>query len=169
MLTTRSIVAAAQFADEDRVRILAQGRVERIRETCTVHADLALADQAQLALMDELDRILDREDVALDLGVDRIDNGSQSRGFPRASFTGHENKAARGRRELVQRFRHLELFERQALGGNASKYGADAIQMPKHVDAEASNIGNHVGKVGRVVLVELLDRLLRHDLEQLCT
>ena len=55
----------AQLAHQDDVRILAQGRVQRAERSWRVHADLALADEAVLALVHELDRILDGEDVAL--------------------------------------------------------------------------------------------------------
>ena len=157
----------AELADEDRVGVLAQGRVQGVREARAVNADLALAHEAQLALMHELDRVLDREDVALDLGVDRVDDGGQRRRFAGAGLAGDENEAARGRRELVQRLRHLQLVERQRLRRDASKHGADAVQMPEHVDAEARDVGDRVREVGGVVLVELLDRLLRHDAEQL--
>ncbi len=54
----------AQFADQHDVRIFAQGRMQRLGKTRAVQADLALADQAVLARMHELDRVLDREDVA---------------------------------------------------------------------------------------------------------
>ena len=38
--------------------------MQGIREGRAVHAHLALADEAELALVHELDRVLDREDVA---------------------------------------------------------------------------------------------------------
>ena len=91
----------------------------------------------------------------------------QGRRLSRAGLARDENEAARGGRELVQRFRHLELFERQALRRNASKHGADAVQVAEHVHAEACHVGDRVSEVGGIVLVELLDRLLGHDAEQL--
>ena len=55
----------AHLADQDDVRVLAQGRVQRLGEAAGVDADLALVDQAVLARVHELDRVLDRDDVAV--------------------------------------------------------------------------------------------------------
>jgi hypothetical protein len=117
--------------------------------------------------MHEFDRVLDRKDMAFELAIDCVDHGGQCRRLTRAGFAGHENQPASRRGELVQRSRHLQLFERQAFRWNASKHCTDAVQVSEHVDTETSDVGNEVRKVRRVVLVELLERLLRHDAEQL--
>jgi hypothetical protein len=53
----------AQLTDQDDVGILAHRRAQGLLEAAGVRADFALVDQAALVLMDELDRILDRDDV----------------------------------------------------------------------------------------------------------
>src|SRR5690606_40919824 len=65
---------------------------QRGRERHAVHADLPLADQAHLALVHELDRILDRDDVALEARVDSVDDRRERRGLARAGLAGHENQ-----------------------------------------------------------------------------
>ena len=69
----------AHFADDDDVRRLAergpQGGGERLR----VLADLALGDHALERLVHELDRILDRDDVAAGGAVDLVDDRRQRR------------------------------------------------------------------------------------------
>jgi hypothetical protein len=57
----------AHLAHEHHVGILAERVLEGIAERLRVAPDLALVDDATLVLVDELDRVLDREDVPLPL------------------------------------------------------------------------------------------------------
>jgi len=53
----------AELTDQDRVRVLAEGAAKRLAEALGVEADLALADDRAVVVVDDLDRILDRDDV----------------------------------------------------------------------------------------------------------
>ena len=53
----------AHLADQDHVRVLAQDAPQRALERHRVDADLALVDHRALVAVDELDRVLDRDDV----------------------------------------------------------------------------------------------------------
>ena len=53
----------AHFADEDDVRVFAQGRPQRPLETLGVGVDLALVDEALLVRVHELDGVFNRNDV----------------------------------------------------------------------------------------------------------
>jgi hypothetical protein len=53
----------SHLAYQDHVRILAQRGAQGGREAARVSAHLALVDQALLALVDHLDRVLERDDV----------------------------------------------------------------------------------------------------------
>ena len=55
----------AHLADEDHVGVLAQRALQRAGEGLGVRPDLALVDDALLVPVQELDRVLDREDVLL--------------------------------------------------------------------------------------------------------
>ena len=59
----RDRLEVAHLADEDHVGVLAQGGLEAEREALRVGAELALVDDAALVLVQELDRVLDRQDV----------------------------------------------------------------------------------------------------------
>ena len=107
-------LVVAQLADQDDVRILAQSRVQRGGEARGVHADLALADQAALALMHELDRILDGEDVPLHARVDVIDHRRERGRLARAGLAGHQDEPIVGAAHLPHRFRQLELHRASA-------------------------------------------------------
>jgi hypothetical protein len=53
----------AHLADEDDVRVLAQDAAQRALERVRVLPDLALVDDRRLVAVQELDRVLDRDDV----------------------------------------------------------------------------------------------------------
>ena len=53
----------AHLAEEDHVGVLAQRAAESLGEADRVRAELALVDDALLVLVQELDRVLDRDDV----------------------------------------------------------------------------------------------------------
>jgi hypothetical protein len=57
----------AHFADQHHVRVFTQRVLERVGERLGVRPHLALVDDAALVLVDELDRVFDREDVPLPL------------------------------------------------------------------------------------------------------
>ena len=59
----RDRLEVAHLADEDHVGVLAQRGLQAEREALRVGAELALVDDALLVLVQELDRVLDREDV----------------------------------------------------------------------------------------------------------
>ena len=69
----------AHLADEDDVRILAQRGAQRVAEAVGVAVHFALVHQAVLVLVDVLDRILDRQDVLVPLGVDLVQHRRQRR------------------------------------------------------------------------------------------
>ena len=69
----RDRLEVAHLADEDHVGVLAQRRAERLGEGRRVGADLALVDDAALVPVQELDRVLDREDVLVPGVVDVVE------------------------------------------------------------------------------------------------
>src|SRR5689334_4224460 len=64
----------AHLAHEDHVGVFAQCAAQRIGERERVRADLSLVDEAFLRVVHKLDRVLDRQDVALLVLVDMIDD-----------------------------------------------------------------------------------------------
>src|SRR3979409_557942 len=86
----------AQLADQDHVRVLAQGGVHCGCETRAVHPDLALADEAALSLVHELDRVFDGEDVPLHAAVDVVDHGRERGGLARTGLAGHQDQSVVG-------------------------------------------------------------------------
>ena len=60
----RDRLEVAHLADEDDVGVLAQHVLQRLGERVRVLPDLALVDDRALVVVQELDRVLDRHDVA---------------------------------------------------------------------------------------------------------
>ena len=58
-----SRLRVAELADQDRVGILAEHAPQRLGEALGVEPDLALVDDAVVVGMEDLDRVLDRDDV----------------------------------------------------------------------------------------------------------
>ena len=92
----------AHLADQDHVGVLAQRRTQTEREVGRIGADLALVDDRALVLVQELDRVLDREDVVLVLGVDHVEHRRQRRRLARAGRAGDQHEAARLGGQLAQ-------------------------------------------------------------------
>ena len=129
-----------------------------------MHADLPLADEAVLPLVDELDRVFHGEDVTLHAGVDVVDHGRERRRLARAGLSGHQDQPVVGAAHLPHRLGHLELIESERLGGDGAEHGAHAIQVSHDVDPEAPATLQRVGEIGAVLGLEALERRLGQDL-----
>ena len=68
-------------------------------EVLGVGADLAMVDDAVDAMVLELDRILDRDNVVPPVLVGIVDNRRQRRGLAATSSTGHQDEPFLGHRE----------------------------------------------------------------------
>jgi hypothetical protein len=132
--------------------------------SAAVMADFALADQAALAHVHELDGILDGEDVPLDAGVDVIDQRGERGRLARAGLAGDQNQALGMAAHLPHRLRQLQFIHRQRLGRDGAKHGAHAVQVTQHVDPEASPLTHGVREVGAFLGLEAIDGDLGHDL-----
>src|SRR6266550_3653810 len=91
----RRRLEVAHFAHQHDVRVLPQRVLQGGVEAHRVRPHLALVDDAQLVPVDELDRVLHRDDVALELLVDLVDHRRQGRALPRPGRAGHEHQAPR--------------------------------------------------------------------------
>ena len=137
----------AHLADQDHVGILSQGGAQAEGEVGRVGADLALVDDRVFVLVQELDRILDREDVVLALVVDHVDHRRQRRALARAGGAGDEDETARFGAELAQHLRHLERVQRRNVLRHQTEGCADRAALEEAVDAEASDVGDRVGEI----------------------
>ena len=75
----RDSLVVAHLTDQDDVWVLSHHVAQRFFVAVGVDSDLALVDDALLVLVQHLDRVFDRDDVALSRGVDVVDHRSQRR------------------------------------------------------------------------------------------
>jgi hypothetical protein len=159
----RDRLEVAHLADEDHVGVLAQRRAQGVRERRRVGPDLALVDDAALVPVQELDRVLDREDVLRPAAVDLVDDRCEGRRLTGACRPCYEHEAARLLREHVQRVRDAELLERLQLRWDEPESSADRLPLEVHVDAEAREPGDRVREVELTVQLEVLLLLTGED------
>ena len=129
-----------------------------------MNADLAVIHERLLALVNELDRVLDGEDVILPLEIREIHHRRECRGFSGTRRTGHEDHAFLQHREPLD-----HRWQPQFVGGenfvrNEPEDRADAVLLVEKICAEAREAGILVAEVHVARFLELLDLVFRRDL-----
>ena len=157
-----SCLRVAQLADQDRVGILAEHAAERLREVEGVEPDLTLVDDAIAIGMEDLDRILDRDDVLVPCAVDVVDHRREARRLPGACRTRDEDQAAVLVGEPTDAGRQAQLLETRDVARDDAERERDRAALPIDVDAEARQPVGGVRNVEVSGLVELLETL-RYD------
>ena len=153
----------AHLADQDHVGVLSQGGAQAEREVGRVGADLALVDDRAFVLVQELDRVLDREDVVLLLFVDHVEHRRQGRALARAGRAGDEDESARFGAEVAEHLRHAERVEAGDVLRHEAEGGADRAALEEAVDAEAGDVGDRVGEVELFAGLEALALVVVED------
>ena len=132
----RDRLQVTHFADQDHVRVLPQGAADGLRETRHVDADLALIDRRFLVVVVELDRILDRDDVVVDVLVDVVHQAGQRRALARTRRPGHQEQPAGPQHQLGHHVRQPQLLRRQHVVGNLPQHHRDLAALLEDRDAE---------------------------------
>jgi len=126
-------------------------------------------------LVEELDRVLDRDDVHRPAIVDVVDHRRERRRLTGARRAGHEDEATRLARELEEDLREAELRGRLDHPRHEAEGGGEAVALEIDVDAEAGDAGDGIREVdlpvdlepllllGREDAVEKVPRLLRRE------
>ncbi|MOA20624.1 hypothetical protein D3C78_1410780 [compost metagenome] len=99
--------------------------------------DFTLVDQAFLGVVDELDRVFHRQDVAVFGLVEVVDHGRQRGGLARAGRPGHQHQTAGLEGQVAKDLGCVELFQRQDLAGDGAEHGRRAALLVEGVDAKA--------------------------------
>ena len=160
----RDRLEVAHLAEEDHVGVLAERATQGVGEPGRVLPDLALVDDAALVMVQELDRILDRDDVVGARAVDLVDDRRERRRLARAGRAGDEHEAARLRRQLVQASAGRPSSSSELdVGGDRAERGREALALVVRVDAEAGEPADAVGEVELAVQLEMLLLLGRGD------
>ena len=117
--------------------------------------ELALNDLALFALVHELDRIFQADDVHLTRLVQVIDHRGERRRLAGSGGAGDEDHALMVVAELLDDRRQAEAIDRRHSEGNGAEGRADAGLFAKDVDAKAAAVGGDIGEVDVVALAQL--------------
>src|SRR5581483_3385183 len=98
---------------------------------------LALVDEAALVLVDELDRVLDRDDVLVAVPVDVVDHGAEGRRLAGARRPRDEDEPLREVAEVEDRPGEAELLRRDDLARDLPEDAARARAVAEEVASEA--------------------------------
>ncbi len=149
------------------VRVLAQRAAERLAERLGVEADLALVDDAALVRMEDLDRVLDRDDVLPPRPVHVVDHRGERRRLSRAGRAGDEDQAAVLLGELLDADRQAQLLEARHGLRDDAEGERDGAALAVRVDAEAGQVAVLVRDVEVARVVEVLKPLGRAGADDL--
>ena len=138
----------ADLTDEDDVGVLAEHALQRGVEVGGVGADLALVDDRALVGVQDLDRVLDRDDVPVVVVVDEVDHRAERRRLSRTGRTGDEDEPALVIGELADDGRQTERLERRDVALHAPQHETDRAALAHDVHAEAAEARHRVREVG---------------------
>src|SRR5690606_15940741 len=80
----------AHFADENHVRILTERTAKRFGERTRINIDLALRYERFFIFVKEFDRVLDRYDMAISIGIYLVHDRGKRRRFARTGRAGKQ-------------------------------------------------------------------------------
>ena len=115
-----------------------------------VGSHLALVDDGALVGVQHLDRILDRDDVALPGAVHVVDHRGERRRLPGAGETGDEHETVRLVGERGDGGRQRQRFEAGDAGQHAAQHETHPPALAERAHPEAPEPGDAVHEVGLV-------------------
>ena len=148
-------LGVTELADQDHVGVLAQHAPDRSEERLGVEPDLALVDDAALVGVEDLDRVLDRDDVLAPRAVDVVDHRRERGRLARAGRAGDEHEAAMLLGQALDAFRQAQLREARHLVRDHAEGERDRAALAVAVDAEPRQALGRVGDVELAGLVEV--------------
>ena len=135
------------LADEEAVGVFPDRRLHPLREARHVRADLALREDRSVVGVDELDRVLDRDDVLRGTAVHAVEDRCERRRLAAARRSGHENEAPRRRREVRDRLGQRQLLDRRDSRRNEAEDRSRSALLPEEVHAKPRVCPHLVGEV----------------------
>jgi hypothetical protein len=158
----------AHFADQHDIGILPQGVFQRGGEALRVAADFSLIDDAVLVLVNELDRVLDRDHVPLQLLVDLVEHRGERGRLARAGGAGHEDESSWFVGQIGDDFGEVEVLERLDVERNLPDDHRDAAALLEAVAAESREVLNAEREIELVLHLEPLLLILgQHRIREL--
>src|SRR5436190_13998650 len=152
----------SHFAYKDHIWILSERPSKRLSECPGINIDLTLSDKGKLVFMQEFDRILDRNDMAVSCGVYVVDDRRQCGRFTGTGRAGHEDEAPHLVRDRVYHRRQAELVKIQYGVGNYAGNDANGVSLLENIYAETAKARYTVANIDLKNLFEMLFLAVRH-------
>ena len=130
-------LGVAQLADQDHVRVLTEDAPQRLLEARGVEPHFTLVDDAAAVRVQDLDRVLDRDDVLASRSIDVVEHRSERRRLAGAGGACHEHEPAALLGEPRDTGREPELREVRDLTGDDAECERRRAALAEAVDAEA--------------------------------
>ena len=132
-------------------------------EARDVRPDLALREDGLVVGMDELDRVLDRDDVVGQALVHPVEDRRERRGLAAAGRPRHQDEAAPHGVEGGDGGGQVQILDGRHLRRDQPQDGGRAALLAQEVDAEAGLLAHLVGEVHVARRVERLPEPGRRD------
>ena len=126
-------------------------------------ADFPVIHDAALALVDELDRVLDRDDVVLTGKVRLVDDGRKRGRLAASRWPGDQDQAPGERGQLGDDLGKAQFGAGDDLAGDLPKHRPAAELLLEEIGAVTGNSRDLIGKIDIARLFELLDLVFRGD------
>ena len=124
---------------------------------------LALVDQALLALVNELDRVLYCQDMAVLGIVFVVHHRGKGRRFTRTCRTGHQHQTAWIVADVLENRRAVEFFQAKYLRRNRTENRGGTTVLVERIDTEPSQPGDLKREIHLEELLVILALLVVHD------
>src|SRR5262249_54021911 len=125
------------FADQHDIGIFTKGGAQSVAEALGVGMQLALVDHTVLVHVNKFDRVLDRQDVVMPLGVDLVDHCCEGCRFASPGGAGNQHQPTRFVAKLADNSGQAKLIERLDLKGNETQDRRSSAALIKDVGTEA--------------------------------
>lgn len=151
-------IHVAHFADDDHVGTFTQRRAQCVGEARRARIELALRHEAVDVAVQEFDRVLDRDDMFVEVVVDVVDHRGERGRFAAAGRTDHDDDAALVRAHFGQRRgRQTELLEEERFAridrtGDEGRAGQRFEEVQAEPFAGRQRVGRVITAAGVVLL-----------------
>ncbi|MFM1944769.1 MAG: hypothetical protein RI897_3751 [Verrucomicrobiota bacterium] len=157
------------FADEDDIRVFAEGAAEGGGEGAGMDSDFAVVDEAAFAFVDEFDGVFDGEDMFAPVAVGVVHHGGEGGGFTAAGGAGDEDEPAVEHGEFFKDggewgVEFFEVLEREHLGGDLAEDGGAAPFLVEEIGTEPGDTGDFVAEVDVTGFLVDFDLIIGGDL-----
>ena len=146
-MAMETVSRVAHLAHEDDVGILPERGPERVLERPGVQPHLALGHQALLALVHELDRVFDRDDVIGAGAIDEVHQRREGGALARPGRAGDHHEALREVAEILYLPAEAHLVGGAHLRGNHPEDRHRAMAVAARVAAKAGEAVDLIGPV----------------------